>query len=398
MQALRAARGVRTFFGALFAVAVVMLGTGATMAETSWVVLDADRGVVLAEQGGSRIQPPASLAKMMTLYITFEAIRDGRLRWDDRIVMSRHASMKIPTKLWVKPGDTISVREAVDGMIVVSANDAAAAIGERLAGSEAAFGRLMTRQGRRLGMKHTVFTNPSGLTDGLRQTTTARDMAVLGLALQREFPKEYRLFSQPSLVFRGKRRKGHNNLMYRHDGVDGIKTGYTSVAGYNIASSATLNGHRLIGVVLGGKTARKRDEQMAALLTRFSRQKGVTAPTPLVALAVPVPTPRPPMEVAMDDSMIEQGDGGFPASALTGWHIQIAALPGQEAARALLDKVTKSVRSVHAGASAQIEPTIRNGKTLYRARFEGFDDEATAKRACAVIQRKRLDCIAAESP
>src|SRR5690606_31125189 len=147
-----------------------------------------DRGVFLGEEGGRRVQPPASLAKMMTLYLTFEAIRDGRLHWHDRIVMSRNASRKIPMKLGVKPGSRISVKEAVDGMIVVSANDAAAAIAEDLAGSEAAFGRMMTRRGKALGMRSTVFTNPSGLTDGHKQTTTARDMALLGLALQRDFP------------------------------------------------------------------------------------------------------------------------------------------------------------------------------------------------------------------
>lgn len=401
MQAFCAGRGVRNFLAALFAAGSIVLGAGAALAETSWAVFDVDSGVFVGEDGGSRIQPPASLAKMMTLYITFEAIRDGRLRWEDRITMSRNASVKIPTKLWVKPGDTISVREAVDGMVVVSANDAAAAMGEHLAGSEAAFARLMTQRARQIGMKDTAFTNPSGLTDGLKQTTTARDMAMLGLALQRDFPKEYRLFAQPSFVFRGKLRKGHNNLMYRYGGVDGIKTGYTDAAGYNLASSLNLNGHRLIGVVLGGKTARARDHQMAALLTRFSTGESVDAP--LVALNVPVPTPRPEVEIAMHMPQmqmpeIEQGDGGFPVPSLTGWQIQVAALPSRGAAQALLDKVGALVRTVHTGALAQIEPTTRSGRTLYRARFEGFEDQAAATRACAVLKSNKLDCITIEVP
>lgn len=206
MQAFGMRRSVRTVFAAVLVAGSVMLGAGAALAATSWAVFDVDKGAFIGEEGGSRVQPPASLAKMMTLYIAFEAIREGRLRWQDRIAVSRNAAIKIPTKLWVKPGDTISVREAVDGMIVVSANDAAAAMGEHLAGSEARFARLMTRRARQIGMKNTVFTNPSGLTDGLKQTTTARDMALLGLALQRDFPREYRLFSQPSFVFRGKLR------------------------------------------------------------------------------------------------------------------------------------------------------------------------------------------------
>lgn len=389
-------RRVRHFLAALFAAGSILLGAGVALAETSWAVFDVDSGVFVGEEGGSRIQPPASLAKMMTLYITFEAIRDGRLRWEDRITVSRNASIKIPTKLWVKPGDTISVREAVDGMIVVSANDAAAAMAEYLAGSEAGFARLMTQRARQIGMKDTAFTNPSGLTDGLKQTTTARDMAMLGLALQRDFPKEYRLFAQPSFVFRGKLRKGHNNLMYRYGGVDGIKTGYTDAAGYNLASSLNLNGHRLIGVVLGGKTARARDNQMASLLTRFSKGTGVE--TPLVAMNAPVPTPRPAVEIAMHMPEIEQGDGGFPVPSLTGWQIQIAALPNRNAAQLLLDKVGGLVRSIHTGALAQIEPTTRSGRTLYRARFEGFEDQAAATRACAVLKSNKLDCITVEVP
>ncbi|MET3661131.1 D-alanyl-D-alanine carboxypeptidase [Aquamicrobium ahrensii] len=389
-------RRVRHFLAALFAAGSIVLGAGVALAETSWAVFDVDSGVFVGEEGGSRIQPPASLAKMMTLYITFEAIRDGRLRWEDRITVSRNASIKIPTKLWVKPGDTISVREAVDGMIVVSANDAAAAMAEYLAGSEAGFARLMTQRARQIGMKDTAFTNPSGLTDGLKQTTTARDMAMLGLALQRDFPKEYRLFAQPSFVFRGKLRKGHNNLMYRYGGVDGIKTGYTDAAGYNLASSLNLNGHRLIGVVLGGKTARARDNQMASLLTRFSKGTGVE--TPLVAMNAPVPTPRPAVEIAMHMPEIEQGDGGFPVPSLTGWQIQIAALPNRNAAQFLLDKVGGLVRSIHTGALAQIEPTTRSGRTLYRARFEGFEDQAAATRACAVLKSNKLDCITVEVP
>lgn len=390
---------LRDFRAVLLAVFAVLAGANAAMADVSWAVLDADRGVFLGQEGGERVRPPASLAKMMTLYLTFEALRDGRLRWDDRIVVSRNAANKIPTKLWVKPGSAISVKEAVDGMIVISANDAAAAIGEHMAGSEAAFGRLMTQRARRLGLKNTVFTNPSGLTDGRRQTTTARDMALLGLALQRDFPREYRLFSQPSLVFRGKLRRGHNNLMYRYDGVDGIKTGFTNAAGYNMVSSFNAGGRRLIGVVLGGRTARKRDDRMAALLARYGGLPGEQAqPAPQVAMRAPVPAPRPPVEIAMDDAPIEQGDGGFAVPGLSVWSIQVAALPSRGAARALLDRLEALVSSLQAGASAQIEPTGRTGTTLYRARFDGFEDRKAAMRACAALKQRKFDCIAVEAP
>jgi len=386
-------RRVRHVFAVLFMAAAVSLGAGAAKA-TSWAVLDADSGVFLGEDGGNHVQPPASLAKMMTLYLAFEALRDGRLHWDDRITVSRNASAKIPMKLWIKPGKTISVREAVDGMIVISANDAAAAIGEHLAGSEAAFGRLMTKRGRQLGLKNTIFTNPSGLSDGHRQTTTARDMARLGRALQRDFPKEYKRFSQASFVYRGKRLRGHNNLMYRYDGVDGIKTGFTNLAGYNIVSSLNSGGRHLIGVVLGGRTARKRDDRMAALLTRFGSK---SAAQPLIAMRVPLPTPRPLEDVAMDDSLIEQGDGGV-VPAISAWKIQIAALPSAGAARALLDKVSALAGFARAGLTASVEPVVAGGKKLYRARFDGFEDHTAAGKACAALRQRKFDCITVEAP
>lgn len=396
---MQAFAGRRAHILVVVFLSLVAIGMKAGVAmASSWVVLDADSGVLLGEEGGAHVQPPASLAKMMTLYLTFEALRDGRLRWDDRIVVSRNASAKIPMKLWVKPGNTISVREAVDGMIVISANDAAAAMGEHLAGSEAAFGRAMTRRGRQLGLRNTIFTNPSGLSDGRRQTTTARDMARLGLALQRDFPKEYRRFSQASFVYRGKRLRGHNNLMYRYDGVDGIKTGFTNLAGYNIVSSLNSGGRHLIGVVLGGKTARKRDDQMAALLTRFSGRAD-TRPErqPLVAMRAPVPTPRPSLAVGTDEPVIEQGDGGLVPS-ISAWKIQVAALPSAAAARALLDRVSALAGFARAGVTASVEPVTAGGRKLYRARFDGFEDQAAAGKACAALRQRKIDCITVEAP
>ncbi|PLP60672.1 D-alanyl-D-alanine carboxypeptidase [Mesorhizobium loti] len=391
----------RKVFAASLTISAVLLSVGTATADVSWLVLDTQTGNVLGHENAGKRHAPASLAKLMTLYLTFEAIQQGKLGWDDEIVISKNAAAKIPMKLWLKPGETISVREAVNGMIVISANDAAAAVGEHLSGSEATFARLMTKRARQLGLRNTIFANPSGLTDQTSQLTTARDMAVLGMALERDFPKQFGLFSQPSFVFRGKRLKGHNNLMHRYAGVDGLKTGYTAVSGYNLVSSLEQGKSHLIGVVLGGKTARSRDDQMEALLKRFGTKGSVTA-TPLVASNAPVPPRRPKRAIApaetMDAAPIEQGDGDTEIALIpSAWQIQIGALPSQTAAKALLGNAQKFVRSIHGEAAGQIMQTQAHGTTLYRVRFDGFEDAKAAGKVCATLKRQRFDCIAVKT-
>lgn len=387
----------RKVFAASLAMGAVLLSAGTATADVSWLVLDTQTGTVLGHENAGKRHAPASLAKLMTIYLAFEAIERGKLGWDDEIAISKNAAAKIPMKLWLKPGESISVREAVNGMIVISANDAAAAIGEHMAGSEAAFARLMTKRGRQLGLRNTIFANPSGLTDRTSQLTTARDMAVLGMALERDFPKLFGLFSQPSFVFHGKRLKGHNNLMYRYAGVDGLKTGYTAVSGYNLVSSLEQGKGHLIGVVLGGKTARSRDDRMEALLKRFSTGRTVTS-APLVASNAPVPTRRPKQAVApsetIDAAPIEQGDGDADVALIpSAWQIQIGALPSEVAAKALLGNAQKFIRSIHGEAAGQIMQTQARGTTLYRVRFDGFEDAKAASRTCAALKRQKFDCI-----
>ncbi|MBN9052179.1 MAG: D-alanyl-D-alanine carboxypeptidase, partial [Rhizobiales bacterium] len=247
-----------------FSFNIVLYATQAS-AGYAQLVLDANTGKVLSSENADILNHPASLTKMMTLYMTFEALHDGRLTWDKRITMTKNGAATIPTKLGVPAGKTFTVREAVLGMIVKSANDAAEAMGDHLAGSEAKFADAMTRKARQLGMSRTTFRNASGLPNS-RQVTTARDMATLAVALMRDYPKEYTLFSERSFVFRGRKVTGHNNLMYRYKGMDGIKTGYTNASGFNLVSAVNDNGRHVVGVVLGGKTARSRDARMAALL------------------------------------------------------------------------------------------------------------------------------------
>ncbi|MBP2445586.1 D-alanyl-D-alanine carboxypeptidase family protein [Rhizobium leguminosarum] len=238
--------------------------TFAQAGQASFVV-DAQSGQVLEATNQDELNYPASLTKMMRLYLAFEALHDGRLAWDQKLTMSENAESKEPFKLAVGAGRKVTLREAVEGIVVLSANDAAVAIAEQLGGSEQAFAEVMTGKARQLGMKDTVFRNPSGLPDPA-QVTTARDMATLGVSLMRDFPEEFKLFSMRGFQFRGMKLRGHNNLMYRYNGVDGIKTGYTDASGYNVVTSALKYGRRVVGVVMGEKTASIRDDKMASLL------------------------------------------------------------------------------------------------------------------------------------
>ncbi len=235
------------------------------------ILVDVQTGQVLEASNQDELNFPASLTKMMTLYLTFQALHEKRLTWDQKITMSENAESKEPFKLAVGAGRKVTVKEAVESIVVLSANDSAVALAEQLGGSEQAFATVMTDKARALGMKDTVFRNPSGLPDP-EQVTTARDMATLGVALMRDFPEEFKLFSMRGFQFRGMKLRGHNNLMYRYAGVDGIKTGFTDASGYNVVTSAAKDGRRVVGVVMGEKTASLRDDKMAGLLDSYLPQ------------------------------------------------------------------------------------------------------------------------------
>lgn len=245
-----------------------LFSANAALADRAHLLLDARTGEVLEAENADQLNYPASLTKMMTLYLTFEALKKGTLKWDDKLVLSANAESKDPYKFALGAGKTITVKEAVLGMIVLSTNDAAVAVAEHFSGSEAAFGQVMTQKAHALGMSDTVFTNPAGLPDP-SQVTTAKDMARLGLALMRDFPDEFQLFATRKFVFRGMKLHGHNRMMATYPGVDGIKTGYTEAAGYNLVTSAKKGSRRVVGVVLGAKSATERDAEMTALLNKY---------------------------------------------------------------------------------------------------------------------------------
>jgi D-alanyl-D-alanine carboxypeptidase len=230
-----------------------------------WILLDAETGQVLSEQNADVLTYPASLTKMMTLYLTFEQLNQGRIRLDQPFYVSEWAASRAPSKLALIPGDSVAVRDLILGVVTKSANDAAAVLAEGLAGSESNFAQYMTAKARQLGMQHTWYRNASGLPDP-DQRTTARDVARLALALYHQFPREYRYFSTREFDFRGMVVHSHNHLLEWYQGLDGIKTGYVNASGFNLAASAVRDGRRLVGVIMGGRSARSRDAQMASLL------------------------------------------------------------------------------------------------------------------------------------
>jgi D-alanyl-D-alanine carboxypeptidase len=229
------------------------------------IVLDYNTGKIVNEVNADAQNHPASLTKMMTLYLTFEALYRGKISLYQQMPVSAWASNKSPTKLGLRPGQTISVHDCILGMVTKSANDAATVMAEALGGSEAGFADLMNQKARELGMTRTFFRNASGLPDRA-QVTTARDLLRLSTALYRNYPVQFRYFATREFMFRGQMIHGHNHLMERYAGMDGIKTGFTDASGFNLASTASRNGRRLFGVVMGGSTHQARDRLMETLL------------------------------------------------------------------------------------------------------------------------------------
>jgi len=229
------------------------------------ILIDHQTGEILYSRQPDTPRHPASITKVMTLYVAFEEMSAGRLREDDMIRVSAHAAAQAPSKLYLRPGSQISVRDAIGTIATKSANDAAAALAEHIGGSEAAFAERMTATARRLGMMGTRFMNASGLTHP-QHLTTARDIATLSRAMLRDFPDHYRLFALNSYRYAGRDHENHNHLLRTMPGVDGIKTGFTNAAGFTLAASAYQNGRRLVAVVLGGPGRAARDHNMGALL------------------------------------------------------------------------------------------------------------------------------------
>jgi D-alanyl-D-alanine carboxypeptidase len=372
------------------------------------ILIDADSGRVMSQCNPDELTYPASLTKMMTLYLAFEAMRSGHLRLDQTFPVSSLAASQPPTKLGLTPGERVSVHDLILGMITRSANDAAIVMAEGLGGSEAAFARRMTEKARQLGMTRTVFVNANGLPDP-GQHTTARDMARLALALYRDFPRQYHYFATREFEFRGQTVHSHNHLLDWYKGADGIKTGYIRASGFNLAASAVRDGHRLIGVVLGGPSVGTRDHEMAALLDHgFAEVEAhpvmvARSDPPLTPTAAPPPRREPSgrlgrvaARLAAHLAPVERAEAApfrhvvRTPPAGERWCVQLGAFRHEAAA----ERIARKAAALPATRGKPLQ-ILRPHKVardhLYRARLLNFSKHE-AQSTCAALHKRRIAC------
>ena len=486
------------------------------------VVVDAKTGRTLHAQNENELRHPASVTKVMTLYILFEQLERGRLSLNTPLRVSAHAAEQAPSKLGLDPGDTIAVEDAIKALVTKSANDVAAAVAENLAGSEEAFAEHMTQKARSLGMSRTVYRNASGLPDP-EQVTTARDLTILARAIQDRFPRYYPYFQTRVFHYAGESHRNHNKLLGRIEGVDGIKTGYTRASGFNLMTNVKTDDRHIVAVVLGGRSGASRDQTVASLIrTHLPRAYAGARSAPVTAeadrsrpaavaeatrparshdvesTAATVPAGRPnrpldlnPMRAAVASaaganstttpsamSRWSAGASALPQAAqayapqaetasrpttvasaspamavaptsappasptgkiearlpsvseiaiaraepppalaqplppapvaqharretarapASAWVIQLGAMDDEDKAKSMLEEAkSRSGRSL-AHAAPFTEKVVRDGTTLYRARFSGFDEADDAQEACRHLKRSGFACFATRS-
>ena len=444
MNFLKSKLAGKLVFGLL--ASMLMCGAATARPEFAALTVDARTGQVLFSDHADALRHPASLTKMMTLYVLFQDLKAGRISRSTMLHVSGRASAMAPTKLDLHAGSAISVDDAIKGLVTKSANDAAATIAENLGGSEANFAARMTRVAHSIGMTHSTFNNASGLPNP-GQYTTARDMATLGLRLMRDFPQYYPYFRITAFQFHGRTIKTHNSLLQHFEGTDGIKTGYIADSGYNLVTSTKRDDKRLVGVVLGARSPVIRGRYMVSMLeSNFAKAKGGNTVAALAgssagAINPIAETPKAHSiigkslaqvaEVAAQDDVpvIEDtttastnaGPKVLQASLATAdsnptklpfavvsandqphslanvmtdsWNIQVGAFPEKAQADAriasLRGKLSNLLMNKH-GFTMQAD---KEGEVIYRARFAGFD-AASAKKVCGKISHLGTSCLA----
>ncbi len=388
--------------------------SGSVQARYASIVIDYHTGRVLHETNADTRNYPASLAKMMTLYLAFEALDRGDLKLDQKLKLSRRAACMPASKLGLKRGEGITVKHAILALVTKSANDAAVVMAEALAGKETKFARLMTEKARELGMKRTSFRNASGLPNR-RQMSTARDMATLARALIRDFPKKYAYFSTKQFIYKGRKHRNHNRLLKSYSGADGIKTGYIRASGFNLAASVQRNGRRLIAVVFGGKTPRSRDRHITKLLDRgFAKLATIDpgkvpappprkpafaltanfAPSPEITPEMPAPSkkaaaqkkPAPPKA-----PVVEMGSTETPIPDPS-WGIQVGAYYHYKPAKKAAVAATERLPGLLENSRVTITHIKGQRGRIYRSRLVGLN-EAKARTACRRLEKAKIDCL-----
>lgn len=352
-------------FITLAVLAAFLFATTSASANSKYAayVVHADSGDVFFDRYSTGQRYPASLTKMMTLYLLFEELEAGRMTLDGKISVSAHAAGQPPSKLGIAAGKTIDVETAINALVVKSANDVAAAVAEEIAGSEWRFAQKMTEKARELGMRSTTFRNASGLPNS-KQVTTARDMATLGRRVVQDFPQYFHYFAAESFTWDGRTYRSHNGLVKTFDGADGLKTGYTRRSGFNLVTTADRNGNRLIGVVLGGRSSATRDAHMRKILNEAFAQIE-SKPTLVAALYRETPSPRlkPTLLAALGQAPAAPTVAGN--EAMRAEIMTAAATMGAPAAPSAADSIAALI--------AQADPDDFN--EFERARLASFDAE-----------------------
>jgi len=397
----------KTSFFCLMLVSIYLVFGGSTSAWAKYasIIIDEQSGEVFSSKNADYKRHPASLTKIMTLYMVFDALDKGKLKLSSKMKVSKRASRMPRSKLWLKPGSNITVKSAILALVTRSANDVAVVVAEHLGRTEKDFAKLMTKQARILGMKNTTFMNASGLRNK-KQLSTARDMALLGQRIRQDFPKNYKYFSTKNFKYNGQLHSNHNRLLKDYQGTDGIKTGYIAASGFNLVASVQRNGRRLIGVVFGGKSGRSRDKEMMKLLDRAYAGIEIAVVRPPDRFAEKTI----PLTIAglnNTDNPFDvdvENNAGLPnqtpsyskvskADNLFQWAIQVGAFSNKIKANEAVHNAVAKLGSLAKRTKVIVSPIDEKGYKLYRARLGGFD-EKTARQSCLILKGGGDVCVA----
>ena len=347
----------------------LILSSSVTFAKKAAIVIDFDTKEVLFEVNANTKNYPASLTKIMTLYILFDQIEKGVLTYDTKLKVSKIASSRSPSKLYLEAGSYIKVEDAIMALIIKSANDVATVVAENISGTEKDFAKLMTRYARNLGMANTTFKNASGLPNRA-QLTTARDISILSHALISNFPEEYKLFSKQNFTYNGKTYKTHNKLMLSYEGADGIKTGYIKASGFQLAFSAVRNNKRLVGVIFGGDTGKQRDRSLKIIMDKEFAELGIN-------------------KKEKKSTIVKKETK---QTTTNSYSIVVGTFKYRNNAEKQLKLIKSKYPKTTTAKKANIVLIKVSGKQLYESRFENFTKKE-AYSACKRLKKYNRDCF-----